>query len=162
MSLTITIQGTPIEFPSSAQSPNWAPGVIEFALAVEAALSGLAGIFDVPPSVLVIDAYNPTPGPIDLPNMSFPVSQVRSILVNIAVFRSTNSTSVYEEAELVAIYSPDNSIGQKWELTRISVGDGQINFSITDVGQVQFTTTAIAGSAHTGKITYRATAILQS
>lgn len=162
MAITLNISGTIIEFPSSSQDPNWSEGVIQFAEAVTSALSGLAGAFDVPPTVYSIDSFNPTPSPTDLPGAAFATSNVRAVYLEITVFRSTDTTSVYEADDIIAVYSPDNPIGNKWEFSRSVVGDGQITFSITDTGQLQFTTAAIAGASHTGKITYTAKALLQS
>jgi hypothetical protein len=42
------------------------------------------------------------------------------------------------------------------------VGDGYITFTVTDTGQVEFSTTAISGTGHTGTLTFVAQAILQS
>lgn len=161
MSFTISIQGTEIEFPSSADSPNWAPAIDQFAQAVEAALSGLAGQFDVPPQVYVIDSFNPVTNQ-DLPNFAFPVTDVRSIFVRYAVFRNTSTTTAYETGDIEAIYSPANPNGNKWEISVSRVGDGSINFTITDAGQIQFSTSALGGINHTGKITATAQAVLQN
>lgn len=162
MSISITINGTVIDFPSSDASPNWAQGVIDFAQAVEGALSGLSGAFDVPPTILNIDAQNPSSGPVDIPNLSFSTAQVRGAFIRLAVYRNTSSTTAYEIDDIEVIYSPNNSPGSKWEMSPSRVGDAKITFNITDAGQVQFTTTTLAGSSHVGKITYTAQALLQS
>lgn len=158
---TIVISGQIIEFPDSAQSPNWAPPVIEFAQAVEGVLEAVAGPFDVPPNTLVIDSYNPGTN-IDLPALVFPATDVRSAFIRYAVFRTTSSTTVYETGNIIVVYNPAGSIGQKWEISRDAVGDGQITFNITDTGQVQFTTATLGGINHTGLITYTAQALLNS
>lgn len=162
MSKTITIQGTVIEFPEPGESPDWGQSVEDFAVAVEDALNGVAGAFDVAPQVMNIDAYNPTVSNIDIPNLSFSTSTVRSAIINIAVSRQTNSTKSTEFSVLNIVYNAGNSIGQKWEMTREATGDGSISFNITDSGQIQFTTEAISGASHTGIISYSAKALLNS
>lgn len=159
--LIITIQGTPITFPVSGSSPQWAEAVDQFARAVEGALNSVVGAFDVAPQALIIDAYNPGTN-IPIAALSFPTASVRSAFIRYAVFRATNTTSVYESGELEIVYNPNGPTNNKWEVAQRLVGDGQITFSVTDTGQVEFSTLAIAGSSHTGKLTFVAQSILQS
>lgn len=158
---SINIQGTIIDFPDSGSSPNWAQAVIEFAQAVESSLSGLAGPFDVSPQTLNIDAQNPGTN-VDITNLTFPTSEVRSAFIRYAVYRSTTTNSAYESGSLEVVYNPNGPVNQKWEVVREYVGDGSITFSMTDVGQIRFSTSALAGLNHTGVITYTAQAILQN
>lgn len=160
MSFTITIQGTPIEFPSSAASPNWAPGIIEFAQAVETTLSGVVGQFDVAPQVYTGDASNPGTN-VDLPNLTFANSSVRSATIQYSVYRTTTTEDRAEAGTLQAVYNPNNGVGLKWEMTRDYVGDGAITFNITDTGQVQFTTSTLGGTTHFMRISYSAKALEQ-
>jgi hypothetical protein len=160
MSFTITIAGTPIDFPSSAESPNWAPGIIEFAQAVEEALQGAVGTYDVSPQVFIGDTYNPGTD-VDVPNLSFPNSNVRSAVINYAVYRTTDSDDAAESGIMNVLYNPNNSVGFKWELTREAVGDGLITFTITDSGQIQFTTESLSGVDHYMRISYSAKALEQ-
>lgn len=162
MSIPITILGTTIEFPESGQSPDWAPAVIDFALAVEAALNaaGIGG-FDVPPQLVPIDADNPGTN-ININPLAFPTSAVRAAFIRYTVFRTTNTNTVYEMGTLNVVYSPANPVGNKWEITREYTGDAKITFTITDTGQVQFSTAAIAGLNHQGQISFAAQSLLQS
>lgn len=161
MSVTVTIGGTPIAFPTSGQEQNWAPAVVEFAQAVEAALSGVSGAFDVAPQILVIDSYNPGVA-IDIPNLAFPTSQVQAARIEIVTYRTTSTSSAYSKHNIDVVYNPDNPVNSKWEIAQDLVGDGLITFSISDVGQVHFTTTAMGGINHVGKLTYLAKAFENS
>lgn len=161
MSTLINIAGTPIQFPTSAQSPNWAQAVTDFAKAVEGALSSYVGPYDIPPQVLNIDASNPASN-IDLPNLAFPTSTVRSAFIRYAVFRQTDTVTVAESGNLQVVYNPANPVNNKWEIARDYVGDASVTFTISDIGQVKYSTATIAGSSHTGQITYVAQSILQS
>jgi hypothetical protein len=159
--LIITIQGTPITFPGAGSSPQWAEAVDQFAVAVEGALNTVIGAFDVSPQALIIDSYNPGTS-INIAALSFPTASVRSAFIRYAVFRSTNLTSVYESGELEIVYNPNGPTGNKWEVAQQLVGNADITFYVTDTGQVQFSTTVIAGTGHTGLLTFVAQSILQS
>ncbi len=161
MSVDINISGTVISIPSSGASPNWSPAIIEAFQAIEGALQSVAGAFDVPPQIQPIDAYNPGTD-IPLQNTAFPVSDVRSVELIYSVIRQTNTTTVYEQGTLKAIYSADNPVNQKWEVSRFGNGDAQIDFTFADVGTVSFTTTAISGSSHIGTLSFTAKALLQN
>ena len=161
MSEIITIQGTVINVPTPGTSPQWGEAMDQFMKAVEGALNSVVGAFDVAPQALIIDAYNPGTN-INIAALSFPTASVRSAFIRYAVFRATNSTSVYESGELEIVYNPNGPVNNKWEIAQKLVGDGQIRFNVTDTGQVQFSTIAIAGGSHTGKLTFVAQSILQS
>jgi hypothetical protein len=153
----IIISGTVIEFPDTAQSPDWSEGLILFAETVAAALSGIVGPGDVSPQVLVINAYN-SPGFIDIPNLAFSTATVRTANIRYGVFRSTNTTTVFEEGDMQLIY--DNTSGT-WGLTRERTGDGNIDFDVTNAGQVRFSVQTIPGTGYTGTLVYTAVTLQQ-
>lgn len=157
----ITIQNTPINFPDTSASPNWAPAVIQFAQLVEAALNTVSSGFDIPPQVFNIDSYNPGSN-IDIINLAFPVSNVRSFIVYYAVYRTTSINIAYEAGSITAVYNPGNSPGYKWEFNQHRVGDGKITFNVDDDGQVTFTTDALSGANHAGSISFNAKALTQT
>lgn len=164
MSKTINIQGTIIEFPESGTSPDWAEAVDQFAEAVETALAGVVGPYDVSPQVMTINGptYNPTASSIDIPNLAFSTIAVRAAKIEIAVYRETTTSEVSENNTILIVYNDSNTPGTKWELSRETVGDASIDFTITDTGEVQFTTTSIGGINHIGVISYSAKALLNS
>lgn len=157
----VTIQGTVIEFPNSGSAPNYAPPLIQFAEAVEDALSGVVGTYDVSARSFTIDSV-PNATATDVPSLAFPTSEVRGAYVKYTIYRTTNSADAAETGTLMLIYNPNNSSNEKWEVVREAVGDGQVTFSCTDTGQVQVTLTALSGTGHTGKLNYSAQAIQQS
>lgn len=157
----ITIQGTPIEFPDSGNDPNWAPAVIEFAQAVEAALQGFVGAYDVAPQTYSM-VTNVNASPVDLPNLTFPTSDVRGVFIRYTVFRSTDTTSAYESGDIIATYSASNPSSNKWDVIQRRNGDGKVSIMFSDSGQVQFTSEALSGTNHAGKITYTASALSQT
>jgi len=160
MAITITIQGTPISFPQSGSSPDWAPAIVQFAQAVEQALSSTTGPYDVSPQSFDISSLNPGSPNVDIPNLAFSTSAVRAAWVKYTVFRTADSpTSVaYEQGNILVVY---NSSSGTWEISQDLVGDAQVSFNITNSGQIQITCTQIGTVNHSGKIVYSATALEQ-
>lgn len=159
---TITIQGTPIAFPSSSQEPNWAPAIIQFAEAVEAALNGIVGPYDISPQVLALSSNINTN--LDIPNLAFPTSAVRGAFIKYAIYRKSTgvgATTVVESGNIIAVYNADSG-GAKWEWSNDFSGTPTAVFNVTDTGQVQLTTTAITGTYAAGFLTYSATALTQT
>lgn len=158
MSKTITIGGNIIDFPTSAESPNWAPALVDFADAVEGALSGLAGTYDVSPQIYTLISDVNTN--VDLPKLSFPTSNVRGAFIRYAYHRNSNTTREVESGNLIIIY--DDTAGS-WQISRDSVGTAtRLSFNITNTGQVQFSTTAIGGTFTAGTISYQANSLLKA
>jgi len=161
----IIIKGTPIDFPNSGASPNWAPAIIEAIEALTDAVNSVTGTYDVAPQVQNIDANNSSNN-VDLNNLNFPSSDVRAATVYYSVYRMTEDSGppdgqeLTESGTLEINFNDSRPVNQKWELVRSGQGEAQISFNITDLGQIQFSTTALTGINHTGIISYRAISIL--
>lgn len=162
---TIIIKGTPIAFPDSGASPNWAPAVIEAVEALTDAVNSVTATFDVPPQVQNIDANNSSNN-VNIANLNFPATDVRAATIYYSVYRKTQDSGppdgqeVTEAGQLEISYNASRPVTQKWELVRTGQSDAMIDFNITDLGQIQFSTTALTGINHTGIISFRAIAIL--
>lgn len=136
--------------------------MIQFAQEVEKALSGVVGEFDIAPQSLNIDSSNPGTN-VDILALNFPPSSVQSAFIRYSVSRTTSLTSGVETGTLMIVYNGNGSIGNKWEMARESVGPGaDIDFSISDSGQVAYTTQTLAGTNHSGTITFSAQALKNS
>ena len=150
----LTILGTPVEFPNASASPQWAPAVIQFAELVTEALQSAVGDFDVSPQVFALQ--NNVNTNLDLPNLSFSTSEVRSANIVFSVYRETSSGTSYAEGEINIFYNDDLA---EWAIQREdNVGNivDEVLFNITSTGQVQITTTSLSGSSYTGKVGYYA------
>lgn len=160
MSTPITIQNTVIQFPTTAQSPDWSQALIQFAQAVSGALASVTGAFDVPQQVVNISSSNPASNVV-ITALNFPPTQVRSAFVTYAVSRSAQSptTSAVETGTIIVLY--DSTLGQ-WYLQQDFEGDGQISFSIDATGQMYYTTLQIGSLNHVGALTIMGKAILQN
>lgn len=164
---TITIKGTTINLPSSGASPNWAPAVIEAFQALADAVNAVTATYDVAAQVQNIDANNSSTN-INLNNLVFPSTDVRAATVYYTVYRATEDSGppdgqeVVESGTLEINFNDSRPATQKWEIVRSGQGDASIDFNITDLGQIRFSTTALTGINHTGIVSYRAIAILNS
>lgn len=163
----LVIKGTPIELVNSGGSPNWAPSVIEAIEALTDAVNSITGTFDIQPQVQNIDANNSSTD-VPITNLSFPPTDVRSATVFYAVYRKTEDSGppdgqeVAESGNLDVVYNDSRPATQKWEITRVGEGNAFIDFEITDTGQFTFTTSPLTGVNHTGIISFRALAVLNS
>tara|TARA_R110000868_G_scaffold66014_9_gene197039 strand:+ start:5300 stop:5791 length:492 start_codon:yes stop_codon:yes gene_type:complete len=163
MSVQIQIQGTIVNFPSSGESPNWAPAVIEFAQLVEAALGVAVGPYDVTSQTFNIDGYNT--GGTTIPNLTFDNSVVRSAKITISTYRTNTSPSIIvsETRDINITYNPSEATNNKWQIQQERTGgDASISFSVTDAGVFSFVTTSIGSGTHTGILSYSARALTQS
>lgn len=157
----IVITGTPIAFPNTSQSPDWSPAVIQFAELTADALSSVVGTFDVVPQRFIIDTV-PNSTPTAITNLAFSTANVRGAFIQYSVYRNTTSVTVSETGNLMIVYNPTNSIGEKWEMTRDYVGESDVTFTIDDTGQVNITLTALSGTTHNGFISYNGHALQNS
>lgn len=166
MSVVITIAGTPIQFPSSGQDPNWAPAVIQFAELVASALSSVVGTFDVPPQAQDLSgaSFNPTASPVDITALNFPVSEVRAVFVKYAIYRvaASPTTTAHEAGDITAVYDPAGPTNSKWEITRESDGNAGATFTVSDTGQFSLSLTQIGTTSAVANIVFSAVALLQN
>lgn len=157
----IVFNGTTVAFPDSGTSPNWSQAVIQAMQLISEALAISAGPFDIPPQNYIMTAN--VNSNVDIPNLSFPVNDVGGSIVFYTVARHTNSVDVSQTGFLLLNYDPSRAPGLKWQVMDQYTNSGaQIVFNVTDVGQVQFSTTSIAGTGHIGHINFRALAVLNN
>ena len=160
MSFPLNIQGTIIQFPSSSDSPNWSEALIQFAQAVAGALASVTGPFDISPQIYTMTtAVNSN---ISLPGLSFPTNDVRGAIIDYVVSETTNINSVAEVGTLYIVYNAAGPTGNKWEISREFTGESPVTFSILDTGQVQFSSTTLAGTGFVGSIGFLAKAVLNA
>lgn len=160
MATKITIQNRVINFPTSAESPNWAPALVEFAQAVEAALGTITGQFDVAPQIFNIDLYNGIGTTV--PALDFPPSNVSKVNIMYSVVRTTLTSAVVEGGHIELLYDQTKTVGNKWDMEIARQGDALIEFSINNAGLMSFTTDVLTGGDHSGFISFRASAIENS
>lgn len=157
---TITILGTPVNFPNTGRSPVWSETVIQFAELVEEALSGLTSTGDIAKQAFILNSSHNSASDVVLTGLSFNVATVRAAFVRYAVYREvTQPNSASESGEITLIYNANNPVNQKWQPMQERVGDASISFTVDDNGQFTFTTTSIGTGTHSGFILFTAQAL---
>lgn len=90
----------------------------------------------------------------------FSGATVRSAVVDYYVYRNTTGGGATELAEAGKMVLAYKTVAASWELALgPSVGDAGMLFSVTAVGQVQYTSTNITGTAATSKMKFKATSM---
>lgn len=159
----IIIAGTPIEFPDTGTAPVNSEAQIQFAQAVEAALSGLISTGDISKQIYPMNASQNVASDQTLTGLSFSTSAVRAAFIRYYVYREvTQPAYAYEAGEMTVVYNANNPTDMKWELQQERVGNASISFAIDDNGQFYFTTTSIGSGTHSGAIAFVAQALSQS
>lgn len=170
MSVIITIGTTIIEFPSAGDAPSWAESITEFAQAVETQLQTISNQYDIVSQIYNITPYTDSTYR-DVPNLSFPVANIRGAIIEYTVYRTSDTTAnrKYEKGIMEVLY--DTTAGS-WILTRDFQGNGVatatapttnsssnsvIDFQITNGGQIQFRTpVSVAGANYSAKLSFSA------
>lgn len=173
MSKTITIGSTPVDIPTSGESPNWGASVTKALELLTDAVNSVTGIYDIQPQVFNINSYNAAT--VDITGLAFPSSVISGATIIYSVYRKVTESGVIklvisEEGTLEIAYNPENTVGNLWEITRTFTGseshENHISFDISDEGQVNFTTQSIMAGfplgVHTGFISFRAFSQLNS
>lgn len=157
MSVKVIIRGTPIDFPTSGESPDWAPAIVEFAKAVEDAILVSSGPYDIPETDFILTTNSITT-PLDIDDLSFSTAAVRAAFVKYTVYRKLGATIKTETGSLLLNYNDTT-----WEMSRDFVGDADCSFNVNNNGQLQITTVLIPGSGtYEGVVTFSAQALSQT
>ncbi len=161
MSVKIQIQSTVIDFPTSGESPNWAPAILKFALAVENALNATIGPYDVAPQIQAMDnnGFDLT----EVTNLSFPPVDVSQVVIDYSIQRTITEQvgesfvdKIYTEGGvLTCTYRPE---ANEWGWTQTRTGDAKAEFSVELSGQVKVLFEVLDGLpvTHRGIVSFRA------
>jgi hypothetical protein len=94
--------------------------------------------------------------------LAFPTASIRSALIRYSIYRTTNTNTAYEAGQIMIVYNTNGTPSNFWELIQYKEGNGQVTFSITDTGQIEFSSVALSGLNHAGTISFAAQTLLQS
>src|ERR1700722_5742450 len=153
-SIPVIFNGVTVNLPISGTAPNWSSAIIQAFQLIAQALDISAGPYDIPPQNYVMTSNVNTNVPI--PNLSFPVTAVTGAVIFYGVNRSSSGVGGVQLSQsgiLIINFTPGLSPGTLWQITDEwagITGGAQITFSVSDVGQLQFSTTAITGTTPEG------------
>jgi hypothetical protein len=156
MSIPLVIQGVTYSYPESGSDPNWAEEASSWAQAVTTALNSLLGSGDILLSTATIANNQATLA--DVSGMLFDPTSVRAANISYVVYRITDSIT-FGNAESGTIYiTYDNNAtpGSKWTLSQQLNGYSGVTFSVTDLGQLQYLSSNLAGTGYSGSIRFSA------
>ena len=105
----------------------------------------------------IFNIANNQASPADITGLSFDPTKIGGFTIDYRVYRQTTgggATELAEQGQLVGAYSP---VAGTWEMTQgPDVGDAGLTFSITNAGQVQYTSTNITGTPSQSYIRFKA------
>jgi hypothetical protein len=139
------------EFPISGQSPGYASEITDWAEAVTDALTNVQKPNDILTTTATLG--NNVTAPQNIPGFSFSTAEVIAIDCRYFVKRITTSpnVTVTEVGYIEGYYD-----GTNWGISIRSTGDSGIELSITPAGQIQYTSSNLAGATHVGQIIFEA------
>lgn len=156
MAITVTIQGTSYSIPQQGANPPWGTDLTDLLEALVSAVNSQSGTGDL--LLTSFDIANNQVAAANVTGASFNTSSVRSAIISYSVYRSTASSEVSECGHIYVTYK---STASSWEIAQSKVGESSVVFSMTTAGQLQYTSSNIAGASYSGKMKFLARAFLQ-
>ena len=96
----------------------------------------------------------------DVVGLAFDGSEVRGARINYSIYRNTTGGSAEELSETGTLRVSFLTVADDWEEpAHDSVGNAGVTFSITSAGQLQYTSTNMAGDNYVGTIRFEASTI---
>lgn len=158
MSISIVIQGTTYNIPEQGQSPPWGEDLSNILQAITTSLNSVVGPSDVLTTNFTI--ANNQSSVANVTGLAFDVSTVRSAIISYSLYRSSAAPSEFSECGQIMITY--KSVANSWELTQFLTGSSGVVFTITNAGQVQYTSTNLSGGSYVGKMKFSARSFLQT
>ena len=165
MPVTLTVNNIPYEYPVPGDSPGWGQPATDWATEVTLVLNELLGSTDIVQTPFAI-ANNITSST-SVVGLSFNTGLVRAAFINYSIYRTYTASGpvasdVAEAGQMIAVYDNLAATGSKWSLTIGPVnGNSGVTFTITDSGQIQYTSTSLGISGGTGVMRFSARTLSQ-
>lgn len=157
MATTVTINGTTYQIPSQGDSPPWGDELSDLLLALVNVANNSTGTGDI--LTTSFNIANNQSAAANVTGLSFDTGTVRSAIIQYSLYRTSN---VSESSEGGFIYVTYKSTAGTWELAQSYAGTSGVTFTITNGGQVQYTSSDIGATAYSGKMKFQAKAFLQA
>jgi hypothetical protein len=154
----LIVNNTTFNYPDPGQEPGWGEDATAWAEAVTEALNFLIAPGDIINSTAGIQ--NNVSSPTDVSGCVFDGSVTRAANITYQIVRSSDdlTTPIVEEGSLLLNYNPSGV----WTLTQQYSGDEVgVLFSITNSGQVRYTSSNVTGANYSGIIKFSARTLPQ-
>lgn len=158
MATTFTINGTTYNFPTQGDDPPWGDEVVQLITAMVNTLNTLSGTGDILTTNFTVG--NNVSSSTNVTGLNFDPTVVRSALISYSIYRSSNTPTELSESGM--IYVTYKSTAGTWEIAQNYAGNSGMNFTMTNGGQIQYTSTNIGSGAYVGKMKFSAKAFTQT
>lgn len=156
----LVVNNNTFAYPVAGDEPGWGEAATGWAVEVTDALQALEGTDDILQTTFNI--ANNVSSVSEVVGLIFNSAQVRSAIVEYSVYRKTDSNELAETGTLHLVYKNGGTINSKWAIGRVFFGDDAgILFTMTDAGQVQYTSTNVSGTNYSGTMHFSAKVTLQ-
>lgn len=160
MAINLTVNNNTFPYPEPGDEPGWGEGATGWAEEVTTVLNNLSGTDDILETTF--NVANNVSSSQDIVGLTFNPSTVRSAVIDYSIYRSTSSTELAEKGKLELIYKNGATPTTKWTIGRVFFGDdGGVEFTMTDAGQIQYTSSNLAGTSYSGVMHFEATVTQQ-
>lgn len=154
MPVSVTINGEVFSYPAPRDPPGWGNQATDSFVALTNVVNSVSGPNDILQTVSNI--ANNQVSPMNIVGLSFNPAVVKGARVDYNVYRVTSTSEVVEQGSMYLSYKPNAAT---WDLVTIGSQGSNIVFSITSLGQVQYTSNNMSGINYVGSITFRAIAL---
>lgn len=151
MSKTVIVGTEEFQIPEVGENPGYGEQLSDFFVAVADALSSVQKPNDIIQTSANI--ANNVSVATNIPGYSFDTSEVRAISSQFLITRSTDTPAV---TITESGYIEGNFDGTNWNISIRSNGNSGVDLSITPAGQIQYTSTDLAGAGYVGSIIFEA------
>lgn len=157
MPKSITISGTTYNLPQQNDSSPWGEDLSDLIEAIATVVDSLSGGSDIQNTSF--DIADDQSVAANVTGLSFDIATVRSSIVTYSIYRSTDSAELGETGFLLLTYMTD---ANAWTMTRYANDDAGVVFTITDAGQVKYTSSNMSGANPEGLMKFSAKSYTQS
>jgi predicted outer membrane protein len=149
---------------SNLQTSNLKSGVLNTSTSltgasdtqIPSALAVKTYVDAIPSSIIVnqvsFTIANNQAAPANITGLLFNPATFRGIILTYSIYRESSTTSAAQIGELKFVY---NTASTQWYLSDTGAGqDAGVEFSITNAGQIQYTSTSYGGTGYAGVLKY--------
>lgn len=155
MATTVTINGSSYSLPNQGDSAPWGDDLSDIILALIAVSNDILGTADI--LTTSFNIANNQSSAANVNGLSFNTSLVRSAIIQYSLYRTSTTTEMSETGHIYVTYK---STAGTWEIAQSYGGSSGVTFTITNAGQIQYTSTNFSGTSYSGKMKFNAKAFL--
>jgi len=157
MAISVIIDGSTYSIPVQGQNPAWGSDLSDLLVAITNVLNFTVGLSDI--LLTNFTVANNQASVADITGLSFDSTVVRSAIISYSLYRSTASSELSECGQIYVTYL---STAATWTIAQNFTGLSGVVFSITNAGQVQYTSSNLSGASYVGKLKFTAKSFLQT